>query len=445
VNLGSDDCEVAGPYGDRNAVFLAWITNKRSANTGWQTESAMWTDEMNLARGEVEKTLPGGGLWGGANGARRPLVVLTCDLADTRAPAVAQHLNAVPRLPVVFGNYDVEEICTLIATRPDAPLCFAVGYSTWLRPLVPARVPVLQLPMPQRAGAPAIAARTPALEAAVRALGVTGDVRLALVHEDAADWNAAATELEASLVVNGKGAPAQEGGSFRVFAHPYGMTGPNIVPDLVQFAPHIVLWLGGAEFAKELLPAIESSATTRPFYLGTYLDVQPTLDAIGASDALRSRIEAIEPIATGDPSRLIAFINTFRAEFPGEPVPTFASGYEAFYTVVYAITAAGSRPDGTVSGADVARGVTALGSGMAVRVGAGDLNSGLVSVVTTGSASLSGYSSTLKFDIPNGWPRDKAAILCIMRNAATQALSFAPSGQVYDTATGTLLGSYACP
>src|SRR5262249_50265197 len=106
------------------------------------------------------------------------------------------------------------------------------------------------------------------------------------------------------------------------------------------------------------------------------------------------------------------------------------------------LEAQGSSP---LTGASLAAAIGKLvPPGTTLGVGPQGLAMGASMAAAGQSIDLDGASGTLDFDLTIGSPHGRYAVWCIGLDSSSQP-AFAPSGQVFDGATSTLTGTYACP
>ena len=79
VNLATDSCRVEGDFKNKNAIFIGETRANASANSQDSFISINGNLQWDLAWGQINNTLPGGGVPAGS--VRRPVVRVICETA----------------------------------------------------------------------------------------------------------------------------------------------------------------------------------------------------------------------------------------------------------------------------------------------------------------------------------------------------------------------------
>ena len=493
LNIQTDDCpELAGgDYLPTNgaatgvnpdAVFMGVLLGEAAPDVAISFNAKLNWAAISVAANEIAQNLPGHGLPGGSNGARRPLVVLRCeDAADTtRAGTVAQFLTGtlgrVINVPLVVPTLDQEALgaAPVSANAPSKPATYCNNCLAPFRKEFTGSADTSQLFQsnpPVTGAAKGYADMVSYYETVIRATpGFTGDIKVAYITTQAVQQAALSDEVQAQLNFNGASVATNTTNGNYVFARypgiAVGTDGPD-VPSFLQpvldLKPNVVILGLGTDATRVVIPWLESqwpSGQMRPNYIGMPAIVaSATADGVGANDDLRKRIQGLTVVsAPADPNRATIINAKLANAFPSLGiVPTQpSSAYDQMYAWAYAIVA-GTQSGQPVTGATISAGLAKLATTSAAEggtatpywVGPTDL-SAVMSDLTNGNAiNLLGVWSSFQRDATTGGPvNGRATAYCCKKNPATGLpfMSILPTYFDYPTQTfqnGTL--PLACP
>ncbi len=217
------------------------------------------------------------------------------------------------------------------------------------------------------------------------------------------------------------------------------------------FNPDIVFITAPEQVANVVVPLEQSltlsNATNRPYYLFTEAGkVSALLTAAGQPNVPSDFVSRLRGIgATPDAASaqtFAAFNAAFTAAYGSNPqVPDMGTSYDAMYSIAYAIAATAGMP---VSGPSIAKGLSMLGSGTAVSVGAAQASEALQSLSSGQSIALQGTFTAMQWAANGDIARGTLEVWCV--GASSGAPAFASSGRSLDIGTQTLSGAYSpCP
>jgi ABC-type branched-subunit amino acid transport system substrate-binding protein len=469
TKLKSQDCTtlLADPIdiADDNTVWLGMMMPLvgKDADFGVSNQNA-----MSIALKEI-KAIAKGLPPAQPGQPRRPLAMIACnegddDAAITRA---TKHMVEELRLPVVIGPGGSSDLFTMAPiTIAAKSLVISPAASNPLVTDLPSKDPrlVWRTIVSDIYEAKAAAAYFARIEPSLRtslSLAATDKLRVMTLYVSRG------TVLENTFVkeasVNGApmGDKSNEASVKRVqFLDEASQTPPEAqypvaVQAALDFKPHVVLVIGGAEGGDNIIAPIEkgwNAATTfRPTYLvsdgviGT-----PSLCApFSAADA-RKRIRGF----IGGPDESSPLLQSFEAKYKAQikdgstPTAYGAQSYDAIFLAAYGIAASGSQP---LTGPNVARGlervVSADPTAQKIEVGGEKLFSGF-SVLDGGQRfHLLGSSGPLNFDVQTGETSQDMQITCppAMATCDGSFSTWPNSGLYLDAAKNALVGAEMCP
>jgi ABC-type branched-subunit amino acid transport system substrate-binding protein len=383
----------------------------------------------------------------------RPLALVSCD--DASDPArVARHLVEDVGVQAVVGFRSSKEVIDL-ATSLFIPRGVVAVASLNASPAL------TQLPHPP--GSPRLVWRTatssrrsiepwgPLVDDLLAPrLKLAGKLRVALVRNGTAAGIGLSDAVVSTLRFNGKSV-AENGTSFRevVYGDPTGTESEAkhaaAVAAIVEFAPHVILYVLVADETRTLLAPIEArwrDADHRPYHvLGATWEGAEFLKFLGKDAARRRRFLGLRtPSATPTNTK---FTLRYNETFPDKISPSTAPGapYDAVYMLAYAsFVAAGP------TGRELARGLEKLlPPGPHVDVGPGGIFDAFATLRTGGRIDLDGAWSKLDFDPTTGDAPSDFVVVCPGVGPDGSAADGVESGVTYDAATHKLEGSLACP
>jgi len=392
-----------------------------------------------------------------SGGHARPIGVLACD--DSANPArAAAHLADHVGVPAIIGFKGGAEAIEL-TTSLLVPRGVLSLVSLTTNPLV------TQVPHP--AGGPRLVWRTTyngadvaAAMSAFVAGGIEPDVRktigakamrVALVRPSNAVGAAFSSAVFRTLRFNAKTA-LENGYDFREMTYAFEADAKSkelatLVDDVLAFAPHVVLHLGGTPaFFDGFLAPVEArwpAGTMRARFVASVLLAPDYLKIIGDSVDRRRRHFGITPLSTTSANaRFVMHYNeTFVPKITRTNSPN--SSYDAFYLLAYATMTL--APDEPVTGASLARGFARLvPPGKSVEAGIDGILAAY-SALRDGNVDFEGATGKLDFDLATGESSFDQAIVCAAIDGNGVAFDGIDSGLVYSSERKRLEGTMKCP
>jgi ABC-type branched-subunit amino acid transport system substrate-binding protein len=456
-----DECPtITGPWKDDNAIIVGALMPFTLLQKSGKRQDVAYTTRLqralDLAVFELEEQNPIGFQIGSA---QRPVAVLFCDSrgAPDTARAYFDHLTEVAgaKAVIVAWDDDLAAVAAKAAERKTAIVC-----SDCLTPL-PAGPAAWRILPPITLDARLAAWRVSDLEAKIKAVDAS-PIRVALVFDDVVVGKAFAAELQARLTFNGTNAEANRvANAFKVISLEDPRSGPAphdlYAEQIAAFAPHVVVAGSGPGFSQYVLKAIEDKlapAAPRPAYVVTQMSFelaqfQVLLDA---NDGLRTRISGTFPRVTPERAANIAkFESEYRREYKSAADGTY-SGYEAFYSMAFAIAAAipKNHPLAPFDGTFIGSGFGNLTSGQTVDFRADNIKTGLGFISGGGSRAnpgspidVRGLTTELAWKA-TGELDAEMGMFCFGRGASNELVLRHDPNVVYSPATDQVTGTYTC-
>ncbi len=382
----------------------------------------------------------------------RPVAVLHCDTngnAET-TKRLYDHLTEVVGTQAIIVGWDEDLVAVAepAMTRKTAVVC-----SDCLAPFPGLEgLPTGWKILPSIThDAPLVAWRVADLERRIKAL-TPGDTRVAVITEPYRVQRTFSDALVPLLKFNGGKTIAQNGANYLAVETPdprvvQAIAFAPIAQSIIDHTPNIVVVGMSSDFPTHLLTLIETgwpAGKPRPHYVLTQLAYEATPYAgVVSTDELRARISGTRPAAT---PALQANIDAFDIKFSktyGEPADGTYSGYEAFYAMAYALTAASFQP--LLDGSHISSGFERLSSGTTIDVGSSMLPTGLSLLGQRGTINLRGLGTELDWDPKTHEISSDMEMFCFGKDAKTGALTVERASDVrYATSTKLVTGSYAC-
>ncbi|HEY2511352.1 MAG TPA: protein kinase, partial [Polyangiaceae bacterium] len=461
VSIASEDCVAHFEPSDLMTDDVVWLGALVPLTGPWAAEfGTSNTNALELARRDFAKV---GGVPGPQEGRTRRLGLVVCDsTVDSRRAAA--HLMAIES-PVVLSA--------------GAPLEDVIGIVTNV--LLPSRTPIFDFAdmsplltrIPQPADAPRLVWRLtssaeeggealahlvsdhvePALRGPHGPLANDGTMKLAIVRSDASTPAAILDAFASKLVMNGKPLSAS-GTSFlqRTFRRNEPDAGivSTIVSDLVEFAPHVIVYAEGETFETPFVEAIERAwrAPYRPIYVSEGVFANPNLFAfVGTSAERRRRFVSVELPADTDEN--FQFVLHYNEDFEPDITPGTSPGvvYDAFYVAAYAVAASASSP--RITGVILASAMPRLAGGEEAGPPIGVGSRRIFDVYQVfrqgGRVRLTGAGTQLTIDPASGELPTDYAVYCM--SVGTRGLAGTPieSGLRFDHRTRRMVGKFGCP
>lgn len=201
-----------------------------------------------------------------------------------------------------------------------------------------------------------------------------------------------------------------------------------IADAIVETEPHVVLGLGTGEFVDNLLPLIEKSATTKPWYVlpeGNRLEGLLELTEQNPDWSLESRVIGTAPGARTS-SRYNNFASRFYGAFEGPPGNLAEFAYDTVYWVAYGIMLSGQHYPSGEQLADAMQRVSCKGEESLTNP---DTPSGFYSFAASlkpdSCFDFEGVSGPLDFDAVTGDAESDIAMWCLRE--ANEGLTYEPN------------------
>jgi len=452
IDIATDVCPVVSEGWDSpDAIFIGSLSQSNTQNV----DDRFWGDahEAGYKLALAEVMANNGGLGGGVNGAKRPVVGVYCNLEAMKSSAeraaeatsVVQHLTRDVKVTAIAtqDEHNTVPALTVIAAEKVFTMC---SYC--------ASTPVATTPMDGllwRAVSPFTDTvevwnnLVQNFEARVRkdasyGIGATAPIRIALAAAPSDEYVAGLAEAVSNGIKwNGAAFSGQAKGLSDNLPNFLRTTNDSweassasasvysAVQQIVSFQPQIVLLTNDTEAIRLMIPLIEGlwpAGKARPYYVLNASDFHQQLPVlVGSDDSLRKRIAGVVASADAEVTANIAGLATrlgsvlpagrsLDAGFIGSA----AGPYDAAYSLVYAIAASGvANP----TGADLRTGMSRLTSGPTINLNSSDFNSGLAVLAAGQSINLTGTLTTLDWDQANHVIHQPTAAFCVDRDSNT--------------------------
>lgn len=445
---------IGGAWSDPNPIVIGVIQpyNVRQANGELAPIAYADRIERAIALGldEFSTALPGGlAVPGEAN---RRLAVLFCDsyFDPSLAQAAMSHLTDVvgTQAVIVGGDEDLAAVRQQAIDEKTAIVCsdcvapFPAGAVAWR--IVP--------PLADEAGMAAW--RVAELEKAIKATAPhPGTIRVAVLATPDPGPKAFVSALAGKLTFNGADVSGNDANFTTLTTEDPTKAAVNFVANaeaLAAFAPDVLVVAMGAEFPTNYLQLLESkwSATKpKPYYVMTALDFElaPFVAVVGQDDDLRRRISGARPGSDEALEKNVAaYTLRYKQAYNFKSPDGNFSGYDAFYAMAFAVTAASSQL--SLDGPHVSAGFERLRAGTTIDFGPDQLGLGLALLGTpSGTIDVRGLLSGLDWDVAT---RDlvggESSMYCFTRDGSGALVMKADAGPRMNNVTGAVTGTYAC-
>jgi branched-chain amino acid transport system substrate-binding protein len=370
-----------------------------------------------------------GGLPPRPGGTARPIVIVECDdmgKADV-AERAATHLVKDLGVPAIVGGA-FSGIAISVATHvtiPGGTLLISPSATSIDLTQLPGKNNLVWRTSPSdEIQAKALAELLKQIEAELRTdPKLMGDIRLAVVHKGDSYGKGLAVAFTQAAFFNGK--KALSATSATLIDVNYGNPDDPVAspPDydgvsakIAALRPHVVLIVGTAEAAKEILPRVEKAAAAMPaprYLLADGSRIGELVAAVGAdtTGTLRSRIVGTSPGTNNDNFKAFELLYTSIIKDSSSPGVFGAAGaYDATYLLAYSAASLGAMP---ITGASLAQGMGALvPQGAPIAVGESQINPAF-STLTTGHIDFDGASGPLDFNLTTGEAPSDIQVWCV--------------------------------
>lgn len=216
----------------------------------------------------------------------------------------------------------------------------------------------------------------------------------------------------------------------------------------LAFKPHIIIADAADEFLTKMIPGIESGwqaaagTQNKPFYLLSPFHFNnpglPTM--LQSNPSVRTRFAGVNVASAVDQKLYNTYQIAFDTAYPEAAGHRgYENYYDAAYYLIYSAAAAGNVP--TLSGDDLARGMSRLLSGQAFGVGQMDIPDALSALQSSSRAkiTLNGTDGPPSWDPGTGGKVGPGSVWCVDSSSKQRADVLR-----YDDTTQTLTGTFSC-
>jgi serine/threonine protein kinase len=455
VALASPDCRVLAEPRDLDNDDTVWLgslyplTGPDAAAFGVVESQA-----VDLARQDFAQTMAGMTTQR-ARGVVHPIGLLSCDDAVDPARA-ARHLALDVKVPAVIGFRSGAEAVELATSTflPNGVMTVSAlntspQIATIPQPPGPRLVWRTTYNMAETA-APLSLLVSSVLEPRVKAQGLGGALRVALVRPKNTGALGFSTALFDKLTFNGKSA-LDNGTDYREMVYADGAARDaslgEIAGSLEKFAPHVVVFQGDDAIVKLAFEPLEArwpaSRRYRPTYLTMTVLTPEVFRFAGSDPSRRRRFFGLTTVSTTPTNaRFVMHYNeAFREKITRTISPN--SSYDAFYVLAYATHALGDAP---ITGTSLASAIPRLlPPGKSIEVGPPGIFEAFTTLRSGQNVDLLGATGKLDFDLTTGDPPVDQAVLCVAVDESKRAFDSVESGLVYRASTAKLEGTLRCP
>ncbi|CAN5677291.1 hypothetical protein BH09MYX1_BH09MYX1_35690 [soil metagenome] len=277
----------------------------------------------------------------------------------------------------------------------------------------------------------------------------TTKIKLAIGYKDDSYGQGLYNTITKTLKLNGFPiADASNATLFKPLQYPGAAADQaKLVSDIVAFVPNVVALFGTNETITDVLLKIEASWPTtgnppRPLYLfADGGEVPELITACKGNDALRTRIRGTVPGAKS--SLFNQFAIRYSGKYSQSPDVFGAAGsYDSVYLIAYSIITLGTKP---IDGTSVAKGLESMVGGTKLDVGASNIKTAFQALgVAGGKIDIEGASGPLNFDLALHEAPSDIDVWCVGKDGNGDP-AFLSSGRFFDSAVGSMVGTYSCP
>ena len=284
-------------------------------------------------------------------------------------------------------------------------------------------------------------------------LGARGPLlKLGIVYRDDVTGQSAFSSISGTLRFNGQAITAPVNASYVSVDH-YDVASDVAAQTAIGvkyagFNPDIVFITAPEQIPSVVIPLEQSltlsNATNHPYYLFTEAGkVSALLSGAGQPNVpsdFASRLRGIGVTPDAASAQTFAAFNAaFTSAYGSNPqVPDMGTSYDAMYSIAYAIAATTNMP---LSGPGIAKGLSMLGSGTAVSVGAPQASTALQSLASGQSIALQGTFTAMQWGSNGDIAGGTLEVWCVGVSSGPPA--FASSGRTLDVGTQTPSGAYS--
>lgn len=459
VSLTSPECPTVlakpGQLLDDNTIVIGMLSAAGAtfdSGNGDQMEKA-----AGLAQSDIAKSVRGLPSTDGSSNIR-PLVIVSCHEFDGGYEGLiraSNHLAKNVKVPVVIGPIDgAHQLAVTSQVFSPSGVLTIIPFRTAIvdvpSPIAPTPL-VWSLSFTDRQIAQSTAqVITKDLEPKLKARGVTGPIRVAMIVEDNALGTTTADVTEAQLNFNGKTAVQNANDSppayLRVklgdFTDPVGNPAPadgaaKAVAAVIGFKPHIILHsYAPAAASSVFVPLTLQWPATEPRPYG--------IDLISVFPLLAPVVDMIDTFGLHgitfsqmgravDQDRVNQWLVKYKTEYPD--ITNFAqtesqvvqTWYDAVYYAAYAIAANGKKP---LNGSNLAQTLPLMQPpGQKIRTGTEDLTKAFGILSAGQGIDVEGITGDLDLDSKRAAPSPDVNITCAEKSPQTnKTIRFKPSG-----------------
>lgn len=469
VNLVTADCRSVEPVeavANDNAIVIGWMGALEgdfvSIGEPIQQATQLAVEEFN--------DQGSGGLPGGTDGSRRPLILVSChDLADESGIRAATHLVDKVEVPAIVGPLFSSISLNVIGevTIPNEVLTISPSAtSPVFTDYADDDLHWRTVPSDAFQAVP-LAFLVGQLETRLRnemVLGPMEPFRVVTVSNDGAYGQGLFDAFNRQVSFNGKSASDNlADGSYTVLSYEDPAENENVdlssvVSEIINLddPPHLVVALGTNEIidregmAEGILSLLEAQWDSqtgpppRPYYLFPDGGKVDELLALAASDdsvpPLSVRVRGTAGSGALNNPRYDSFALRYQSRYGAAPGIYSENAYDAMYLLAYGILAAG---EGALTGPFIASGLKMMNDGSKVDAGPNNINATLNALSGGGSIDYEGTSGPLDFNNDTGEAPSNIEVWCIGENNQMQPI-FDRSEQYYEAATDTVIGTDSC-
>lgn len=449
--LQSVDCPgVYGDYSSDDAIIIGtyFATSGAAASMNLPRQQAALLAAMEIdspgAGGGLPPVTPQGGV--------RPLVVVQCD-PSTDAMRTARHLVQDLHVPAIIGpdaDQDVIDVTQNVSATDGTLLMTPSAQASTISTLSDSGLTMRDVPADDQRAA-LILDQLNQIQAML--LGPRGPLlKLGIVYRDDVTGQSVLSSISGTLRFNGQPITAPVNATYVSVDH-YDVASDVAAQTAIGvkyggFDPDIVLVTAPEQITNVVIP-LEQSLTLsntpkHPYYLFTEAaKVSALLSGIGqpnvpADFPSRLRGIGVTPDAASAQT-FAAFDAAFTSAYGSNPgVPDMGTSYDAMYAIAYAIAATAGTP---LSGPSIATGLSMLGSGTAVSVGAAQASAALQSLASGQSIALQGTFTAMQWAANGDIAGGTLEVWCV--GTSSGAPAFASSGRTMDVGTQAPSGAYS--
>jgi ABC-type branched-subunit amino acid transport system substrate-binding protein len=457
ARLLNQDCRAfSGDYTNENAIVLGTFFNL----TGSISSSSIPRNQAAvLAAEEINSPSGGGGIPAATDGGPvRPLVVLQCDPAGG-VIRTAQHLVNELHVPAIIGpnvGQDVIDVTQQVSAAGGTLLMSPTVTADAVTHLLDQGLTFRDVPSDTQRAKLFIQQINDVETAIHTAHGTTTQtekLKLGIIYRTDALGLSVLNSISGKLIFNGAFLSDAINAAYVSQDHYDSNTNiPSqtaIAAKYATFQPDIVIVTAIEQVADIVIPLEQTLSTdggagaTRPYYVANDASkVKQWLTGVTAPNIpadFRTRVRGIGVRPDGLSASVFAqFNSSFVTRYGANPgTSNMGNAYDAMYSVAFALAATRSEPP---SGASVAKGLLALGSGDAINVGISSAGGAMQALSGGKSIQLRGTFSLMQWDTNGDIAGGTLEVWCI--GAPSGVAAFGSSGVTMDVQTQTIGGTF---